>query len=156
MWLYLLKNKAESIHFALGEANNQLLSDVFAAMATKNSSMIILAFESVAGCLEGSEGKEELNLPCLTREGKWCYYTNNDNGIWVARLAIDYHDNKNDHILRRVLMILFYIAYSFKFTRYFCFVRYFIPSSWFSSLFLSSYHSTFLAFVSALAFLSSS
>lgn len=51
VWLYLLRNKQESIHFAIGEANNLLLSDVFSLMGTKNSSLIITAFESITLCL---------------------------------------------------------------------------------------------------------
>ena len=53
LWLSILKNKEESIHFAVGEANNSLLEDVFAAQASKNSSLIIVAFEPVFSCLEG-------------------------------------------------------------------------------------------------------
>ena len=51
IWLYLLKNMEESIHFAVGEANNQLLSDVFLLMGSKNTSLVIIAFESITQCL---------------------------------------------------------------------------------------------------------
>jgi hypothetical protein len=51
IWLYLLKNMQESVHFAVGEANNQLLADIFALNASKNTSMVIIAFESITHCL---------------------------------------------------------------------------------------------------------
>lgn len=51
VWLNFLKNKEQSIHFAIGEANNQLLSDIFYLMGTKNSSLIIVAFEPILLCL---------------------------------------------------------------------------------------------------------
>lgn len=58
LWLYVLTNRTESIHFALGEANNLLLADVFASPSSKNASIIIIGFEGICSCLE----KEDDNL----------------------------------------------------------------------------------------------
>lgn len=44
IWQYVLKNREESVHFAIGEANNQILADVFSLISTKNTSLIIIAF----------------------------------------------------------------------------------------------------------------
>jgi hypothetical protein len=51
LWLYLLSHKEESVHFALGEANNMLLADVFASPSSKNASIIIVGFEGICQCL---------------------------------------------------------------------------------------------------------
>jgi len=51
-WLYLLRYRHESIHYAVGEANNLLLTDVFSGQTNKNTSLIIIAFEAVGRCLE--------------------------------------------------------------------------------------------------------
>jgi hypothetical protein len=63
LWLYLLAHKTESIHFALGEANNLLLTDVFASPSSKNASIIIIGFDGICSCLEN--GEEELQLPYI-------------------------------------------------------------------------------------------
>ena len=44
VWQYVLKNKEETVHFGVGEANNQILADVFIQLSTKNTSLIIIAF----------------------------------------------------------------------------------------------------------------
>ena len=44
VWQYVLKNKEETVHFGVGEANNQILADVFTQLSTKNTSLIIIAF----------------------------------------------------------------------------------------------------------------
>lgn len=56
-WLYLLRNKNDAIHVTVGEANNYLMTDVFSALGSKNTSLIIVAFGGVASCLEGPELK---------------------------------------------------------------------------------------------------
>lgn len=63
-WLYLLKHQNESMHLAVGEANNNLLTDVFNSLGTKNTSLIIITFESVLACFDGL--KDELALPYLS------------------------------------------------------------------------------------------
>jgi hypothetical protein len=50
LWLYLLQNKEYSIHFALGEANNLLLNDVFTTPTGKNASIIIVGFQNASDC----------------------------------------------------------------------------------------------------------
>lgn len=65
LWLYLLLGREESVHFALGEANNMLLADVFASPSSKNASIIIVGFEGVSKCLEREEERDKLRLPYL-------------------------------------------------------------------------------------------
>ena len=64
-WLYLLKNKLENVHFAIGETNNLLLTDVFTSLGTKNTSLIIIVFKSVLECFETGEGREAMLLPYM-------------------------------------------------------------------------------------------
>ena len=62
LWLYLLTHNTENIHFALGEANNIILAQVFANPSSKNASIIIIGFEGACACLEK---EEELRLPYI-------------------------------------------------------------------------------------------
>jgi hypothetical protein len=62
LWLYLLAHNSENIHFALGEANNLILADVFASPSSKNASIIIIGFDGACACLEK---EDELRLPYM-------------------------------------------------------------------------------------------
>lgn len=64
VWLNLLKNKQQSIHFSLGEVADQILQDAFNNISTKNVSIIIIGFGNMLSCLETNE---ELALPFMDK-----------------------------------------------------------------------------------------
>lgn len=47
VWLALLRQKIGNIHFAVGEANNQVMNEVLGGLATKNSSLIVVGLGGV-------------------------------------------------------------------------------------------------------------
>ena len=63
-WTTILKNRYDSIHLAVGEVNNTLLNFAFSQQATKNASIILVAFEPVLECLE-VHSTTQLRLRCL-------------------------------------------------------------------------------------------
>lgn len=63
-WITFLKNRYESIHAAVGEVNNAILSCAFSQLATKNASVILVALQPVVSCLE-FHASTQLKLPFL-------------------------------------------------------------------------------------------
>lgn len=55
VWETLLKYPHENIHLGLGKVISVLMADAFSIPSTKNTSIIVVAFESVLSCLQGGD-----------------------------------------------------------------------------------------------------